>query len=115
MGWYVLAPYISTCPIGIIPIIFLDSFKVHLLGSVADGIQSLGVELKFITPGCKGLIKPINVGFNKLCKAVMSRIYTNFMMEQDPNAPLCGATRLDVSGWILKAVGSIRKETMINP
>ena len=43
----VLVPYAGTVPIGIIPIIFLDSFKVYLLGTVADAIHKLGVELEF--------------------------------------------------------------------
>ena len=34
----VLAPNPAMAPIGIIPILFLDSLKVHLLGSVADAI-----------------------------------------------------------------------------
>jgi hypothetical protein len=48
----VLKPYVTTAPVGIISILFLDLFKVHLLGSVADAIQGLGVELKIIPPGC---------------------------------------------------------------
>ena len=36
----VLAPYVATAPPGIIPILFLDSFKVHMLGSVVS--QGLG-------------------------------------------------------------------------
>jgi hypothetical protein len=47
---YVLKPYVATAPVGIIPILFLDSFKVHLLGSVANAIQGLGVELEIIPP-----------------------------------------------------------------
>jgi hypothetical protein len=34
----VLKPYVPMVPVGIIPILFLDSFKVYLLGSVADAI-----------------------------------------------------------------------------
>ncbi len=111
---HVLAPYVATCPVSIIPILFLDFFKVHLLGSVADTIQSLGVELESIPAGCIGLFQPINTGFNKPYKAAMSQIYTNIMMGQDPNAPLQGATRHNVFDWILEAVGSISKETVIN-
>ena len=48
----VLKPYVATAPVGIIPILFLDSFKVHLLGSIADAIQGLGVKLEIIPPGC---------------------------------------------------------------
>ena len=44
----ILRPYAAMAPIGIIPILFLDSFKVHMLGTVADGIHKLGVELEFL-------------------------------------------------------------------
>ena len=42
---YVLKPYVATAPVGIIPILFLELLKVHLLGSVANAIQGLSVEL----------------------------------------------------------------------
>ena len=79
----VLKPYIITAPVGIIPILFLDSFKVHLLGSVANAIQGLGVELEIIPPGCPGLMQPIDVGINKPFKANMRNIYTERLLEQD--------------------------------
>ena len=42
----VLMPYVAMAPVGIIPILFLDSFKLHLLGSIANPIQGLGVKLR---------------------------------------------------------------------
>jgi hypothetical protein len=65
----VLKPCIATASVGIIPILFLDSFKVNLLGSIANAIQGLGVELEIISPGCTGLVQPIDVGINKPFKA----------------------------------------------
>ena len=61
----VLKPYVATAPVGIIPILFLNSVKVHLLGSIADAVQCLGVKLEIIPPGCTGLVQPINVRINK--------------------------------------------------
>ena len=66
--------------VGIIPILFLDSFKVHLLGSVANTIQGLGVELKIIPPGCTGLVQPIDVGINTPFKANMRKIYMEWLI-----------------------------------
>ena len=111
---YVLKPYVATAPVGIIPILFLDSFKVHILGSVADAIQGLGVELKIIPPGCTGLVQPINVGINKPFKANMRKIYTNWLLGQDADAAIPSASRLDVSAWILEAVEGIKQETIVN-
>jgi hypothetical protein len=116
LDWFneVLKPYVATTPAGIIPILFLDSFKVHLFGSIADAIQGLGVELKIIPPGCTGLVQPINVGINKPFKAKMRKIYTEWLLEQDVDAAIPSASRLDVSAFILEAVKSIKQETIVN-
>ena len=110
----VLVPYAATVPIGIIPILFLDSFKVHMLGIAVDAIHKLGVEIGFIPPGCSGLVQPIDVGFNKPYKANYTKLYTKFLMNQDADQLLSGAKRKDVSQWILEAVGAISKETVKN-
>ncbi len=68
-----------------------DSFKVHLLGSVAEAIQCLCVELEIIPPGCTGLVQPIDVGINKPFKANMRKIYTECYsnrMRTQPFRPL---------------------------
>jgi hypothetical protein len=110
----VLKPYVATAPVGIIPILFLDSFKVHLLGSVADAIQGLGVELEIIPPGCTGLVQPIDVGINKPFKANMRKIYTEWLLEQDADAAIPSASCLNVLAWILESVKGIKKETIVN-
>ena len=110
----ILAPYAATAPIGIIPILFLDSFKVHMIGTVVDAIYKLGVELEFIPPECTRLVQPIDVGFNKPYKANYTKLYTRFLMNQDADQPLSGAKRKDVSQWILDGVGAISKETVKN-
>ncbi len=110
----ILAPYVATAPTGIIPILFLDSFKVHLMGSVANAIQGLGVEVEYITAGCTGLVQPIDVGFNKPFKANMRRLYTEWLMSQNADQRIPAATRFDVSGWIIRAVDDILVETARN-
>ena len=37
----VLAPYVTTPPPGIVPLLYLDSFRVHMMGSVVGAIQAL--------------------------------------------------------------------------
>ena len=111
---HVLAPYVATAPVGIIPILFLDSFKVHLLGSVANAIQNLGVQVEFIPGGCTGLVQPIDVGINKPYKSNMTRVFTGWLLDQDPNIPIRTAKREDVSAWILEAIGGINDDTVKN-
>ncbi len=66
----VLAPYVATAPKGIVPILFLDMFKVHMMQSVVQAIQALVVQVEFIPAGCTGLIQPIDVEYNKSLKAL---------------------------------------------
>jgi hypothetical protein len=56
----------------------------------------------------------IDVGINKPFKANMKKIYTEWLLEQDADAAIPSASRLDVSAFILEAVKSIEKETIVN-
>ncbi len=53
---HVLAPYIATALLGIIPIPFLGQFRVHKTGLIINAIQALGMQVEFIPAGCMGLI-----------------------------------------------------------
>lgn len=99
----VLKPYVAHAPPGIIPILFLDSFQVHKMGSVVNAIQALGVEVDFIPPGCTGMVQPVDVGFNKPFKAKVRAQYRNWMLSQDPDKPTPVSKRVDVAEWILMA------------
>ncbi len=68
---HVLALYVATAPLEIIPILFLDQFRIHKMGSIVNAIQALGVQVEFIPAGCTGLVQPVNVGFNKAFKCKM--------------------------------------------
>ena len=55
------------------PILVLDAYCVHQMGSVVDRIQAMGIEVIHIPAGCTYLCQPINVRINKpikthLCK-----------------------------------------------
>ena len=110
----VLAPYVATAPPGIVPLLYLDSFRVHMMGSVIAAIQAIGVEVEFIPPGCTGLVQPVDVGYNKAFKAKLKDQYLNWLMAQDPDAPIAKTTRRDVVGWILAAEENISVETRRN-
>ena len=92
----VLAPYVATAPPGIVPLLYLDSFRVHMMGSVIAAIQAIGVEVEFIPPGCTGLVQPVDVGYNKAFKAKLKDQYLNWLMAQDPDGPIVKTTRRDV-------------------
>ena len=116
MKWIdeVLAPDVATAPPGIVPILFLDSFSVHLKGSVVQKIQALGVQVEIIPPGCTGLLQPVDVGFNKAFKAKLRTEYNGWLLDQDPDLPIPGTTRRDVSDWIIAAEKNVTDETLKN-
>ena len=47
----ILKPYVDDAPDGVIPILFLDSNRCHIMGSVVTAIQNLGVEVEHIPGG----------------------------------------------------------------
>jgi hypothetical protein len=65
----VLAPYVTTAPKDIIPLLILDSYQCHMMASVVYKIQELGVEVKQIPGGCTSLCQQVDVGFNKPFKS----------------------------------------------
>jgi len=63
----VLKPYlvVNRPPPGIVPVILLDAYRCHMMGSVTDAIADLGIEIVSIPGGCTGLCQPLDVGINK--------------------------------------------------
>ena len=110
----VLAPYAATPPPGIVPLLYLNSFQVHMMGLVISAIQALGVEVQFIPPGCTGLVQPVNLGYNTAFKAKVKEQYLTSLMAQDPDAPIIKTTRPNVVGWILAAEENISLATRRN-
>jgi hypothetical protein len=101
-------------PLGIIPILFLDQFRVHKMGLIVNGIQALGVQIEFIPAGCMGLVQPVNVGFNKAFKCKMRDEFLKWLMLQDPNVPIPGSSCYNVAQWIIDAQKNINSKTIRN-
>jgi len=110
----ILAPYVATAPPGVVPLLYLDSFAVHMMASVVGAIQALGVEVEFIPPGCTGLVQPVDVGYNKAFKSKVKEQYSNWLFDQDPDLPVPKTSRRDVVEWILAAETNISAETCRN-
>ncbi len=77
MEWVrdVLKPSVATAPPHVVPLLLLDSFKVHVQAKVITAIQHLGIQVEFIPPGCTGLLQPVDVGFNQAFKAKLRTEY----------------------------------------
>ena len=61
----ILKPYVDGAPDEVIPLLFLDSYRCHIMGSVVTAIQNLGVKVEHIPGGCMYLCQPVDVGVNK--------------------------------------------------
>ena len=48
----VLKPYVESAPEGIVPLLLLDFYHCHVMASVVNEIQDLGVEVERIPGGC---------------------------------------------------------------
>jgi hypothetical protein len=111
---HVLAPYVATAPPGIIPILLLDQFRVHKMGSIVNAIQALGVQVKFIPAGCTGLVQPVDVGYSKSFKCKMCNEFLAWMMSQDPNVPIPESMHHDVTQWIINAQNNLSAKPIRN-
>ena len=47
----VLKPYVDTAPDEVVPVLFLDSYRCHMMNSVVNAIQDLGVQVEHIPGG----------------------------------------------------------------
>ncbi len=110
----VLAPDVVTARERIVPILFLNSFSVHMKARVVNKIQDLGVQVEFIPPGCTGLLQPVDVGLNKAFKAKLRAEYNRWLLQQDHDLPIPGTTRCHVSDWIIAAENNVTDNTHKN-
>ena len=110
----VLAPYVATAPDHVVPLLVLDSYRCHMMGSVVQRIQELGVEVQHIPGGCTSLCQPVDIGFNKPFKDRLRRAWHNWMLAE---AVIHGTTRtptrLDVARWVAGTMEAMRGEGVI--
>jgi hypothetical protein len=79
----VLIPWKNAKVPGIVPLLILDAYRVHMMGSVVNRIQSLGIEVMHILPGCTYLCQPVDVETNKTFKNGMQEKWEDWMLEDD--------------------------------
>jgi hypothetical protein len=78
-----LLPWKETLPPGVTPLLILDSFRVHMMGSVVEKIQGIGIEVQYIPGGCTYLCQPIDVGVNKPIKNKMADKWEDWLEEEE--------------------------------
>lgn len=98
----VVKPWAESAPDHVVPLLILDSFKVHLLGSVTDAIQDCGVEVEHIPGGLTGLCQPVDVGINKPFKDLIRIRWNDWMLEEGLVGTVTKPpTRKRVAEWIV--------------
>jgi hypothetical protein len=58
----VLKPYCETKPLGVRPMLILDSYRCHMMASIVNKIEDLGIQVEYIPGGCTPVCQPVDVG-----------------------------------------------------
>jgi hypothetical protein len=105
----VLKPYIEAAPEHVIPIIFLDLYRCHIMGSVVNAIRSLRCEVQHIPGGCTGICQPVDVDYNKPFKSQVRASWVRWMISDGilygtTSPPSCS----EVARWASLAVNDLK-------
>jgi hypothetical protein len=109
----VLIPWKESRNPGVIPVLILDAYRVHMMGSVVNRIQSLGIEVQHIPAGCTYLCQPVDVGINRPIKVEMTEQWEEWMVSGGGVADGVAKTpsRAQVAEWIVGAYKAITEQT----
>ena len=112
----VLEPYLATAPPGIHPVILLDSYRCHMMGSVLHRIEALGCQVEHIPPCCTPLCQLIDIGVCKPLKDCMKLKCDSFLFEQYKQGveEFRAPTRGELAGWIHQPLTDVSTQTIIN-
>jgi hypothetical protein len=111
----VLKPYVETAPEGVVPLIILDQYKCHLMASVVNRIEDLGVQVEHIPGGVTGLCQPVDVGINKPFKNYVVRQWEEYMIEKGLRTIIAQPPdRFAFSNWILDSKDMLSKQLIKN-
>lgn len=90
-------------------VLVLDSYRVHLMGSVVNRIHEMGIEVFHIPGGCTYLCQPVDIGINKPLKAAMRAKWEVWMTDGDGiiNGVAKEPSRKQVAEWLVDAYNNI--------
>ena len=77
-----LVPWKNTLPDDVMPLLILDSFRIHMMGPIVETIQRLGIEVQYIPGGCTYLCQPIDVGVNRPLKKAVENLWEDWMYDK---------------------------------
>ncbi len=109
----VLVPWKDSRKPGVVPLLILDAYRVHMMGSIVNRIQSLGIEVHHIPGGCTWLCQPVDVGVNRPIKKEMTEQWEKWMLDGGGlvDGVVKEPTRKLVAEWIIGTYRNISVET----
>jgi hypothetical protein len=111
----VLRPHVESAPPGVLPILFLDSYRCHMMASVVSKIQDLGVEVEHIPGGCTSLCQPVDIGVNKPFKNRIRDQWEDWMIDEGlVNGTTSPPTREDIVRWTRNAHANLPSQMVKN-
>ncbi len=104
----VLKPYISKAPTNVRTILYLDSYRCHMLHDVIDKIRKLAVKDQHIPAGCTCYCQPVDVVYNKPFKNHIHRLWHDWIKEfGKEKAAIKSPTWAKLAEWIVCANDSM--------
>jgi hypothetical protein len=111
----VLAPYVASVPKRIVPLLLLDQYKCHLMASIVNRIEALGVQVEHIPSGYTGLVQPVDVGIGKPLKNRMRHQWEEFMIDEGMKTSFTKPpSRKLVAQWVQCALDALPQDIVKN-
>jgi len=112
----VLIPWKNSRDPSITPLLILDAYRVHMMGSIVNRIQALGIEVQHIPAGCTYLCQPVDVGINRSIKKEMTEQWEEWMINGGgvDGGIAKTPTRRQVAEWIVGSYKNISEQTARN-
>ena len=102
-----LKPHVETTPLGVIPVLLLDSHRCHMISSTVEPIPG----------GCTELCQPVDMGFNKPFKGRMCKVWEEWMMESGLNEETSEVNMpkwQDMAHWVCQAYWCVPSNVISN-
>ena len=113
MDWSSFDPLEAARHPDVVPLLILDAYRVHMMGSIVNRIQSLGIEVQHIPARCTYLCQPVDVGINRSIKNELMEQWEHWMYDRGGvvEGVTDTPTQKLVAEWILGTYEVISEET----
>ena len=76
-----VVPWKNTQDPEVVPLLVLDAYRLHMMGSIVNHIQALGIGVQHIPAGSTYLCQPLDVGIYRSIKKEMTEQWEEWMMD----------------------------------